>query len=130
MPIIKHLVDAAKGKHPITAARSGHWPTVRKQHLALHPVCEVCGGSEKLEVHHIHSFVEHPELELDPHNLISLCESNANFNCHRIFGHLNNFQQINPNVVTDSAEWSEKLSKAKEEMKARKEQRKIANAAK
>lgn len=127
MPLIKHLIDAANGKHPLGTARSGHWPTVRKQHLALHPTCAVCGGSEKLEVHHIHSFVEHPEFELDPNNLISLCESKPNFNCHRIFGHLNNFQQINPGVVLDSSEWKEKLKKAKEEMAIRKSEHQSPN---
>jgi 5-methylcytosine-specific restriction protein A len=128
MALIKHLIDAAQGKHPIGAARSSRWPTVRKKHLELHPTCEMCGGSEKLEVHHIRSFVEHPELELEPSNMISLCEANANFNCHRIFGHLNNFQQINPNVVTDTAEWNAKLRNAKQEMAIRKRQGKMTNA--
>jgi hypothetical protein len=110
MPIVKHLIDAAKGKHPITAARSGHWPTVRKQHLALHPVCEVCGGSEKLEVHHRRPFHLHPDLELDPANLVTLCESKkSGVNCHLWFGHLGNFRSFNVDVLLDAAIWLGKL---------------------
>lgn len=109
MPVIKHLIDAAKGKHPITAARSGHWPTVRKEHLEAHPACEVCGGLEKLEVHHIHPFHLHPDLELNPNNLVTLCEVDPLLNCHRIFGHLDNFRGWNPDVIEDAKDWRKKF---------------------
>jgi hypothetical protein len=110
MPLIKHLVDAAKGKHPITAARSGHWPAVRKQHLALHPVCEVCGGTEKLEVHHRRPFHLHPDLELDPSNLVTLCESGkGGVNCHLHFGHLGSYRSFNVDVLLDAAIWLGKI---------------------
>ncbi|MGA7781162.1 MAG: HNH endonuclease signature motif containing protein [Paraburkholderia sp.] len=110
MPIIKHLVDAAKGKHPVTAARSGKWPTVRKQHLALHPTCEVCGGTQKLEVHHRRPFHLHPNLELDPKNLVTLCEANKDgVNCHLLFGHLGNFRSFNVDVLIDAALWLTKI---------------------
>lgn len=110
MAIIKHLVDAAQGKHPISSARSSHWPTVRKQHLAMHPVCAVCGGSEKLEVHHIRPFHLHPDLELNPDNLITLCESlKGGVNCHLLFGHLGNFKSFNTQVRDDASSWADKL---------------------
>ena len=110
MPIIKHLVDAAKGKHPVTAARSGHWSTVRKQHLVLHPVCELCGGSEDLEVHHVRPFHLHPDLELDPDNLITLCEAKKDgVNCHLFAGHLGNFRSFNVDVRADASEWHNKI---------------------
>jgi 5-methylcytosine-specific restriction protein A len=110
MPIIKHLIDAAKGKHPLNAARSGHWPTVRKHHLEANPCCEVCGGTAKLEVHHIRPFHLHPALELDPDNLVTLCEANKDgVNCHLLFGHLGNFKSFNVDVLTDAAHWSEKI---------------------
>jgi 5-methylcytosine-specific restriction protein A len=111
--IIKHLIDAAKGKHPITAARSGHWPTVRKHFLEKNPCCAVCGGTDKLEVHHRAPFHVHPELELDESNLVVLCEANPVFNCHRIFGHINNFKGWNPNVIEDAKAWREKLEQNK-----------------
>lgn len=110
MPIVRHLIDAAKGKHPLGTARSGHWPTVRKQHLELHPVCELCDGSEKLEVHHVQPFHLHPDLELDPNNLITLCEADKDgVNCHLLFGHLGNFKSFNKDVRADAAEWSTKI---------------------
>lgn len=110
MPVIKHLIDAAKGKHPISTARSGHWPTVRKQHLALHPTCALCGGAVKIEVHHIRPFHLHPDLELDPSNLVTLCEADkGGANCHLLFGHLGNFKSFNVEVVSDASHWSEKI---------------------
>ena len=100
MPIIKHLLDAAKGKHPLGAIRSGKWPTVRKRHLESHSACEVCRGTAKLEVHHIRPFHLHPDLELDPSNLVTLCEAlKDGVNCHLLFGHLGNFKSFNDDVL-------------------------------
>jgi hypothetical protein len=111
MPIIKHLIDAAQGKHPLSAKRSSHWPAVRKNHLALHPFCAVCGGTEKLEAHHQKPFHVHPELELEPSNLITLCEANrGGINCHLAFGHLSNFKSWNESVAEDAAAWAVKLA--------------------
>ena len=110
MPIIKHIIDVANGKHPISVARSGKWPTVRKNHLLLHPVCEVCGSKDKLEVHHVLPFHLHPTLELDPANLITLCESGANgINCHLAVGHLGNFKSFNEHVVADAKTVSNRI---------------------
>jgi hypothetical protein len=110
MDIIAHIVDAAKGKHPINHPRSSRWPTVRKAHLAANPNCAACGGSDKLEVHHVAPFHLHPELELDPNNLVTLCESLRNgVNCHLLFGHLGNFRSLNTTVGADSAAWLVKL---------------------
>jgi len=109
MPIVRHLIDAAKGKHPITAVRSARWPTVRKQHLEKFPTCAVCGGDAKLQVHHRRPFHLHPELELEESNLITLCEAPGH-NCHLIFGHLLNFRSFNPDVGSDASTWSNKIS--------------------
>lgn len=110
MSIIKHLIDAAKGKHPLSSARSGHWPTVRKNHLAQHPTCAACGGSDKLEVHHIQPFHLRPELETSADNLITLCESGkGGVNCHLVWGHISNFRSFNTTVTEDSAAWRTKL---------------------
>ncbi|PVX61216.1 HNH endonuclease [Paraburkholderia unamae] len=112
MPIVRHLIDAAKGKHPVSAARSTHWPKVRSDHLQLHPVCEVCGGSENLEVHHIRPFHLHPDLELDPKNLITLCEAKKDgVNCHLFIGHLGSFKSFNTTVRADASQWSEKIKR-------------------
>lgn len=110
MTIITHLINVAQGKHPMAATRSDHWPKVRLEHLEKEPVCAVCGGSEHLEVHHRLPFHLHPELELDPTNLITLCEAgHGGINCHLAIGHLGNFHSFNADVIADSAMWSEKI---------------------
>jgi len=89
---------------PLTRSRG--WRKVRKAHIKKHPYCEVCGSKKGVEVHHVEDFSEHPELELDPNNLISLCRKRR---CHLLFGHLNNFKSINPKVRDDAETWSAKI---------------------
>lgn len=70
----------------------------------------MCGGKDKLEVHHIKPFHLHPELELDPSNLIVLCESGGGgLNCHLAIGHLGSYKSFNVDVVNDSATWKKKI---------------------
>lgn len=85
--------------------RSGHWPKIRADHLAKFPVCEVCGTVDKLDVHHCQPFHEHPELECDPANLITLCRDH-----HFLFGHLLAWPSHNPAVREDAATWREKIA--------------------
>lgn len=100
---IRAVVDLVKGKTPSLARRSARWPEARRQHLAMFPKCSVCGGTKKLEVHHIQPFHVKPELELDPNNLITLCESRrGGLTCHLYVGHLGNYKNVNPSVVSDS----------------------------
>ena len=80
--------------------RSPLWRKVEKEHLKNHPMCECCTSTKKLNVHHIRPFHLHPELELDPTNLITLCMDN---DCHLYVGHLDNFRAYNPNVLEDVA---------------------------
>lgn len=109
--IIKKIKDLIQGKASIGEKRSSKWNKIRKEHLKKHPTCSVCGGKKSLEVHHIKPFNSHPELELDPNNLITLCESKKNgANCHLLFGHLGNYKTINPNSVQDSKIWFGKIS--------------------
>jgi hypothetical protein len=89
-------------KKPADNKRSEHWPKVRKAFLAG-KVCAVCGGKKKLEAHHMKPFHLVPELELDPTNLIALCEGNPDINCHLAIGHNFNFKGFNPDVIADSA---------------------------
>lgn len=107
----------------VGADRSGKWPTVRKHFLEEHPVCESCGASDFLNVHHIQPFHVHPELELSTENLIVLCtgdraaggDSNdpnsSSYNCHFRIGHDpdgpdgprgSNWKLSNPNVRSDA----------------------------
>lgn len=66
--------------------RSSNWSKVRKEHLIKEPVCQVCGRDKGLSVHHLRPFHLYPELEEEPTNLITLCESKG-MNCHYVFGH-------------------------------------------
>jgi 5-methylcytosine-specific restriction endonuclease McrA len=79
--------------------RSGKWSTVRRKFIEEHPCCEACGGVQNLNVHHIFSFSDHPELELDPDNLITLCRTH-----HFLLGH--------------SGKWATTNKKCQEEVKA------------
>lgn len=78
--------------------RSPHWPAVRRQHLLKEGFCRYCGGTKNLEVHHIRPFHLAPTLELDPKNLITLCECFGS-ECHLKIGHLGNWRSFNPNVM-------------------------------
>ena len=104
------IKDIILGKAPLGSSRSSQWPKVRLAHLATQPTCAVCGGKSKLQVHHRVPFHLNPALELDPTNLITLCESGkGGVNCHLFFGHLGNFSAFNPQVTTDSATWRKKV---------------------
>jgi hypothetical protein len=85
--------------------RSGQWPRVRREHLEQEPSCIACGRSRELEVHHVQPYHEHPELELDSQNLVSLCADP----CHFVFGHLLNWRRSNPHVREDAARYRERM---------------------
>lgn len=86
--------------------RSSRWPTVRNHYIFAHPACEACGATTEMNVHHVEQFSEHPEKELDPANLISLCRK-----CHFLIGHDPDgpgpmpptWKKSNPNVRADAA---------------------------
>lgn len=59
-----------------------------------------CGGTKNLEVHHVKPFHIDPTLELDPTNLITLCEEMSK-ECHLKKGHLGNWKKVNENVLSD-----------------------------
>lgn len=92
----------ADGELLAEAARSPHWPAVRTAFLRQHPRCEACGTRHDLNVHHVQPFHLHPDKELDPDNLITLCRP-----CHLKYGHACddqgrvNWSCENPNVRAD-----------------------------
>jgi hypothetical protein len=90
-------------------SRSGLWRSVRAEHLRNNPECTVCGRRKNLVPHHVVPVHVDPSLELDPDNLITLCEGPA-FNCHLFFGHLRNWSSFNPEVRRDAEEWRRRLS--------------------
>ncbi|HLI71704.1 MAG TPA: HNH endonuclease [Ktedonobacteraceae bacterium] len=86
-------------KHGIE--RSPEWPAVAHQHLLKEPACRACGHrGQGLQVHHIKPFHLHPDLELDPDNLITLCELKGRDH-HLLLGHLDDWESYNPNVRQD-----------------------------
>jgi 5-methylcytosine-specific restriction enzyme A len=110
MRLLEHLKHRLQGKIPAGSKRSGEWPTVRKRHLEKFPYCMVCGSKKNLEVHHIEPFHLNPSRELDPENLITLCESKGEgINCHLLVGHLGSFKSLNSEVVQDAMRWNKKL---------------------
>lgn len=88
--------------------RSPGWRILRKKHLDSHPNCIVCGSSKNVVPHHVVPFHLDPSRELDPSNLVTLCES-PSFNCHLFFGHLKRWDRHNPTVVEDAAIWRAKI---------------------
>ncbi|HEY3993606.1 MAG TPA: HNH endonuclease [Ktedonobacteraceae bacterium] len=82
-------------------SRSPEWPAVAHAHLAKEPACRVCGHrGQGLQVHHIKPFHLYPDLELDPNNLITLCELKGRDH-HLLIGHLDDWESYNPQVRTD-----------------------------
>jgi hypothetical protein len=98
-----------KAVEPLYGAdRSSKWRKVREEHLRRQPECQACGRKKDLEVHHLASFAEHPELELCPDNLWTLCGDP----CHFVHGHLMDFHRCNPDCIADSKRYRDKVRQA------------------
>lgn len=109
------LVD---GKRDWSQKRSTQWPKVRDAFLKENPKCSVCGCNTGVEVHHIKPFHLSPELELEPSNLISLCETKKyGVNCHLFFGHLGNYKTENLHVLDDVKQWQKRFKERKDQLK-------------
>ncbi len=90
--------------------RSPQWGRVEKQHLLREPVCAACGYQGRgLQVHHIKPFHLHPALELDPNNLITLCEIPERDH-HLLIGHLDNWESYNMHVRRDALRFANESS--------------------
>lgn len=103
--MLKHLINVAssllreRGKR---TKRSPQWAAVERKHLQAQPTCAACGTRTRVQVHHVKPFHLHPELELDPANLVSLCMDGPE--CHLRIGHGDDFKAFNPNVIADVSE--------------------------
>ncbi|MCP4394529.1 MAG: HNH endonuclease [Alphaproteobacteria bacterium] len=110
MSLLKTVLDRVQGKAEKGQKRSSKWGKVRKQHLKDHPKCAVCESTKKCEVHHKIPFSLAPDLELDPKNLITLCENKRyGLNCHLCIGHLGNYKKFNDDVDIDTFTWNKKI---------------------
>jgi 5-methylcytosine-specific restriction enzyme A len=94
-------------------ARSSHWPAVEKAFRASSPFCACCAKQDPktpVQVHHKFPFhyaiaLGRPDLELDPRNLITLCETEKGKpgeNHHLLVGHADDFQSSNLTVEEDA----------------------------
>lgn len=96
MSIVKTITEYFAG----LPSRSSRWAAVRASHLKRNPTCAACGTRDKLEVHHVRPFHLYPNLELEPSNLLTLCETGGN--CHIMLGHLKNWKSYNITVRKDA----------------------------
>lgn len=100
--VVKRKID--HGAHIASRhglARSPQWSRVAKEHLLREPACAACGyKGRKLQVHHIKPFHLHPQLELDPDNLITLCTARGREH-HLLLGHLDEWASFNEHVRAD-----------------------------
>jgi len=104
--------------------RSSHWPTVEKHFKQANPFCLACGKDKPqhpadIQVHHRIPFhfcilLGRPDLELDPRNLVGLCETETGPqlpNHHLLLGHLDDFKSYNVEVLDDASVTFAGLSK-------------------
>jgi HNH endonuclease len=88
--------------------RSPEWHRVAMEHRLREPACVVCGyKGKKLQVHHIKPFHLHPQLELDPDNLITLCEARGREH-HLLLGHLDSWESFNEHIRADAKHFHRK----------------------
>ena len=113
--VLYKLIDKIRGRAPRGKDRSADWFQVRRGHLKRQPDCQVCGGRKKLEVHHIIPFWVAPELELEPDNLITLCDGRKYARCHYLFGHFGDYKKWNENVKQDASYFMKRIKEKREE---------------
>jgi hypothetical protein len=92
--------------------RSARWRSVRRAHLKQEPACVACGRVRWRQVHHEKPFHLDPELELDPSNLITLCQSPlpGGPKHHLQYGHAGNWSRSVPTVRRDAEAARERLA--------------------
>jgi len=102
---------AEEALRTIGHARSSHWPTVEKKFRAVHPQCACCvvKSVTHIQIHHRFPFhycvaLGRPDLELDPRNLITLCEwpSHSCPDHHLLVAHLDDWKSSNLDVAEDA----------------------------
>lgn len=109
MNFLRRLITPREDIPPkLKLPRSPEWSKLRNQFLKEFPQCNACGSKKYLEVHHIIPVHLNPSLELQEHNLITLCESKG-FNCHFFHGHSLSWVAYNPNVIDDSKLMTERI---------------------
>jgi len=96
--MISKLLCWWKGDGKPKVRRDPGWAKLRKEHLAKQPACLACGSKKSVVPHHIIPVDWAKELELQPENLVTLCEGDV-VNCHLLYGHHRHWRSYNPDVV-------------------------------
>ena len=91
------MMDDYFSPKPMHGQRSPQWPALREAHLLKEPVCQACGRDHDLQVHHVKPVHVFPALELEPGNLITLCEPMGG-GCHFFLGHYYSWRSWNKNI--------------------------------
>ena len=104
--------DGTQALLAFLANRAPRWPKLRREHLEREPRCAACGTKEGVVPHHVVLVSVDPRMELEPTNLITLCESKTH-NCHLIWGHLLDWSKGNPHVRADAAAYFARLQEAR-----------------
>ena len=108
--MIEYIRDRILGKAPKGKKRSHEWRECRNRFIRRFPECAACGGTKKLEVHHVIPFHDAPELELKHWNLMTLCRRKKyGISCHQLVGHIGNYRDINPKARSMASEMKEYL---------------------
>lgn len=95
------LLFSAQPENMFGGERDPRWREVRAKHISKEPVCQACGKTTKLDVHHVIPVAVDKSRELDDTNLITLC----NQPCHFVFGHFLSYYCYNKNVRKMAAEY-------------------------
>ena len=97
--MLSRIIDKIQGKPSFK--RSKAWKHVRRSHLRDNPICACCGGTKRLQVHHIVPVHIDPSLELRRDNLITLCRAKKyGIDCHLFVGHMGDFKRVNTTPVS------------------------------
>jgi len=98
-----HVVEYKASEMPFISLglkRSPKWAALSRRHRRHQPDCQLCGSLVFCTTHHILPFHLFPEHELDPDNLITLCEGQT-INCHYFLGHMLDWKSYNPHLLED-----------------------------
>lgn len=106
--------NGEKAAHAHGVKRSPLWNDAEKRHREQQPDCVCCATGTNMtapvQVHHIIPFhfvvlLGRPDLELDPRNLMTLCEAERHKsapNHHLLIGHFEDWQSFNQTAPTDA----------------------------
>ena len=70
------------------------WRKTRSEFLKNQPLCQMCGITRELQVHHVYPWHLFIPLRFVHDNLVTLCQP-----CHFRFGHWQDWHRFNPEIL-------------------------------